>query len=217
MLTSARFIRLVCTCTVALGTTLLVSCGDLMSLFGGDDSDQRPSQGQQADQYQRAMAYKQKSDCARAIPLFEPLAKLGHGFEVAQFELGRCYLETAKTAAAPADATRTRADGASWILKAANSQVPAAQQEAIRLYQDGTGVAADPVEAGKWLLVLERNPARRVFGPAVIDPDLEKALNKKLTPAQWSEARERADRWQPVDQPTVLPPPPESKTGKPGN
>ena len=91
--------------------------------------------------------------------------------------------------------------------KAANSQVPAAQQEAIRLYKDGTGVAADPAEAGKWLLVLERNPARRVFGPAVIDPDLEQALNKTLTSQQWSEARERANRWQPVDQPTVLPPP----------
>lgn len=214
MLTSTRLIRLVCAGMVACGAAALASCDYVP--FLGSDRDKQPTQGQQADQYQRAMEYKQKSECPRAIPLLEPLAKRGHGFEVAQFELGQCYLKTAGADVAPADAARARADGASWILKAANSQIPAAQQEAIHLYQDGLGVAADPAEAGKWLLVLERNPMRRVFGPAVIDPDLVLALNKKLTSTQWSEARARADRWQPVDQPTELPPP-EKKTERSGN
>ncbi len=193
---------------------LLAGCGDVMSLLG-NETDTRPTQGPQADQYQKAMEYKEKSDCPHAIPLLEPLAKRGHGFEVAQFQLGQCYIETARSAASAADAERARADGAAWILKAANSQNPAAQQEAIRLYEDGVGVATDPAEAGKWLLVLQRNPMRRLFGPAVIDPDLEQALNKRLTSAQWSDARVRADRWQPVEQPTVLPPP-ESKGGQRG-
>ncbi len=194
--------RPVWACGVVLIAVILAAC-DFLPYLG---TDRRPTQGRQAEQYQRAIAYKEKSDCPRAIPLLEPLAKRGHGFEVAQFELGQCYLDTARTAATPADAERTRATGAEWILKAANSQIPGAQQQAVRLYQDGTGVGTDPVEAGKWLLLLQRNPLRRVFGPAVIDPDLEQALNKRLTRAQWDEAKLRADRWQPVEQPTIEPP-----------
>ena len=204
MLRPAKLIRALC---VGLALVPVAGC-DFLPLFG-NDSDKRPTQGPQADQYQRAIEYKEKSDCPKAIPLLEPLAKRGHGFEVAQFQLGQCYIETARSAVSPADAERARADGAAWILKAANSQNPAAQQEAIRLYEDGIGVPPDPAEAGKWLLLLQRNPMRRLYGPAVIEPDLEQALNKRLTSEQWSDARARADRWQPVEQPTVVPPPDE--------
>ena len=184
---------------------LLAACSSLP--FFGHDDDDRPVQGPPTDEYQRAMTYKEHADCAHAIPLLEPLAKRGYGFEVAQYALGQCMIETARTAASPADAARARTGGAEWILKAANSQIPAAQQEAIHLYEDGIGVDADPLEAGKWLLLLQRNPMRRVVGPAVIDPDLEQSLKKKLTASQWTEAEARANRWQPVEQPTVLPPP----------
>ena len=204
MLRPAKLIRALC---VGLALVPVAGC-DFLPLFG-NDSDKRPTQGPQADQYQRAIEYKEKSDCPKAIPLLEPLAKRGHGFEVAQFQLGQCYIETARSAVSPGDAERARADGAAWILKAANSQNPAAQQEAIRLYEDGIGVPPDPAEAGKWLLLLQRNPMRRLYGPAVIEPDLEQALNKRLTSEQWSDARARADRWQPVEQPTVVPPPDE--------
>ena len=203
-------IRLASACGAALCAALLTGCGAL-PLFGGDREP--PTQGRQADQYQRAIAFKEKSDCAHAIPLLEPLAKRGHGFEVAQFQLGQCYLATAQSAASPVDAARARDQGAQWILKAANSQIPSAQQEAIRLYADGIGVAADPVEAGKWLLLLQRNPMRRVFGPAVIDPDLEQRLNKELARDQWAAAKQRADDWRPIEQPTIVPPPePKKKT-----
>lgn len=197
-------IRLVSACGLIVSTALLAACG-FLPFFGGEHD--RPTQGQQAEQYQRAIAFKEKSDCAHAIPLLEPLAKRGHGFEVAQFQLGQCYLNTARSAASPADAQRARVDGAQWILKAANSQIPSAQQAAIHLYEDGIGVEADPVEAGKWLLLLQRNPMRRVFGPAVIDPEMEQQLKKRLTREQWTAAQQRADRWQPVEQPTILPPP----------
>lgn len=203
-------IRLVSVCGIIVGTALLAGC-DFLPFLG--TQPEPPTQGQQAEQYQRAIAYKEKSDCAHAIPLLEPLAKRGHGFEVAQFELGECYLETARSAASPADAERTRADGAEWILKAANSQITSAQLAAIHLYEDGIGVTADPIEAGKWLLLLQHNPMRRVFGPAVIDPDIEQRLNKRLTREQWAVAQQRADRWQPVEQPTILPPPePDTKS-----
>lgn len=196
-------------CALALTSTLLLAACDYLPYLGTDRAP--PAQGAQADQYQRAIAYKEKKQCPRAIPLLEPLAKRGHGFEVAQFELGQCYLDTARSAASPADAAQARATGAQWILKAANSRIPAAQQEAIHLYEDGVGVEADPVEAGKWLMLLKRNPLRRVFGPTVVDPDTEQRLDKRLTREQWVTAQQRADRWQPVEQPTILPPPEEKK------
>lgn len=191
-----------------LTAMLLAACGYVP--FLGTDTPP-PTQGPQADQYQRAIAYKEKSDCPHAIPLLEPLAKRGHGFEVAQFELGQCYLAVARSTTSAGDARQARDSGAQWILKAADSRVPGAQQEAIRLYEDGIGVEADPVEAGKWLLLLKRNPMRRVFGPAVIDPDLEQGLQKRLTAEQWAAAQRRAESWQPVEQPTIVPAPADDK------
>jgi hypothetical protein len=161
------------------------------------------------DSFEKASQYKQDSDCTRAIPLLEPLAGRGHGFEVAQLRLGQCYLETARNESSPTAAATARKTAADWILKAANSGDPGAQEQAIRLYADGTGVSSDPVEAGKWFLVLERNPMRRVFGPVTMDGDLELSLRQKLNDTGWAEARRRAAQWLPVEQPTTLPPTPE--------
>jgi thioredoxin-like negative regulator of GroEL len=169
----------------------------------GVDPDRK---ARREDVYQKAVQYKQDGDCASAIPLLEPFANRGHGFEVAQLQLGQCYLETAKTAVSPALADDVRQRAAEWILKAANSQVPAAQELAAHLYADGTGVKADPVEAAKWLLLVERNPVRRLYGPLVIDADLEDKLKRSLSPAQRADAEARASRWQPVEQPTNVPP-----------
>ncbi len=154
------------------------------------------------------MRLKDDGKYTEAIPLLLPLAQRGHGFEVVQFQLGECYLQTARTAPSAAEAQTARENAASWILKAANSDLPNAQERAARLYLEGTGVGADPVEAAKWLLLVQRNPLRRIFGPVVIDAELEQKLRQQLSKAQWDAARTRADQWQPVDQPSVFPPPP---------
>ena len=161
------------------------------------------------------MQYKQDGDCDRAIPLLMPMAERGHGFEVAQFQLGQCYLETARAASA-AKAAEDRAAGARWIIKAADSEVPGAQEMAARLYADGTGVASDPVEAAKWFLLVRRNPVRGIFGPVVLDAEFEQQLRRRLSDDDWKKAQARADQWRPVEQPTNAPPsnePPRRRSG----
>jgi len=151
------------------------------------------------------MQYKQNGDCGRAIPLLKPMAERGHGFEVAQFQLGQCYLETARGASA-AQAAEDRAAAAGWIIKAANSEVPGAQEMAARLYADGTGVASDPIEAAKWFLLVSRNPTRGIFGPVILDAEFEQQLRRRLSDDDWKKAQARADQWQPVEQPVNAPP-----------
>jgi TPR repeat protein len=166
---------------------------------GGERQDRTAGRG---DPYEKALLVKAKDGCPAAIPLLEPLAALGRGHEMAQFQLGACYLETAR--AQPAERVdEKRALGAGWILKAANSEVPDAQETAVRLYLDGIGIAADPAEAGKWFLLLQRNPRRTMFGPTAMDADLEKRLRRDLSDANWGQARIRADQWQPVQQPSA--------------
>ena len=159
-----------------------------------------------ATNYDRAVKLKGEGNCAAAIPLFEPLAKLGKGYEVAQLQLGQCYLQVAGTASTAAAADADRANAAKWILLAANSDQPSAQEQAAKLLLNGTGIAADPIEAGKWFLLLQRNPLRSIIGPATPDPALQQALQRQLTAAQWQEATSRADQWKPAEQASAAKP-----------
>lgn len=156
-----------------------------------------------ADPYEQAIRLQGTGDCARAAPLFQSLAVRGRGYEMAQYNLGECLLDLARSATSPAAAARQRAQAATWIVKAANSDLAVAQEAAERLYLDGVGVAADPVEAGKWALLFLRNPLRLEVGPVAPDPTLETRLSHRLTAAQWRQARLRADQWAPVDQPVT--------------
>ena len=118
---------------------------------------------------------------------------------MAQLQLGQCYLQLARSATSAAQAEQSRVQGATWVLKAANSQLSTAQEQAAKLTLDGSGVAADPIEAGKWFLLLQRNPLRPLVGPAVIDLDLQQRLHQRLTDADWQQAQMRADQWRPAE------------------
>jgi hypothetical protein len=182
---------------------LLVACGvdDSVGNLLFDRKPRPPDPATaSANRYDRASELKAKGDCAQAIPLFERFAKAGKGNEVAQLQLGDCYVETARTAPSTAAAEELRVKGAGWIFKAADSNFPSAQERAARLALDGTGVPADPAEAGKWFLLLQRNPLRTAIGPTAIDADLQQRLRQRLSAADWREATTRADRWQPVEQ-----------------
>jgi hypothetical protein len=176
---------------------LLSACESIEDLMPGHHRNDRPPDPAtaRANNYDRALKLKGDGDCVHAIPLLEPLAKLGKGYEVAQLQLGQCYLEIARTATSAEQAEQSRVQGATWILKAANSQLSTAQEQAAKLTLDGIGVAADPIEAGKWFLLLQRNPLRPLVGPAVIDPDLQLRLHQRLTDADWQQALARADQW----------------------
>ena len=145
-----------------------------------------------SESYEKALDHKDKTSCAAAIPQFEGFARRGRGYEVAQLQLGECLIETGEAA-----------EGAAWILKAANSRLAQAQTEAARVYLDGAGVAADPAEAGKWYLLAARNPLLALSGSRDDFRALEKRLRERLKDADWSAARARADAWKSVDQAVV--------------
>jgi TPR repeat protein len=167
---------------------------------GGGQASQAPSVGASKpvdDIYTRAMKLKQKGQYSEAMPLLEAMSIQGHGYEVAQLELGRCYLDLARRATDPVVATHQQVLGYAWILAAANAGFGLAEQEIVRLYLDGGGVPIDRVEAGKWYLLWRHNPSRMQIGSNQFDVGLETRLKAGLKAAEWVDAQKRADQWRP--------------------
>jgi hypothetical protein len=142
--------------------------------------------------YEAALQLEQNGDYAHAIELLEPEAKQGHGFEMAQLELGKCYLATANKAATPDAAVEATKKGAVWIETAATSGLAAAQEQMARLFIEGGRFKVEPVEAGKWYVLWKGNPNRYQAISKPFDPKLEQKLKATLTDAQWDQARQAA-------------------------
>ncbi len=133
--------------------------------------------------------------CNIAVPALRPFAEHGVGNEIAQFNLGMCLLDLA---AKEHDAKRMgdmRQEGAQWVVTAANGGFGKAQAQAVVLYLDGTGVAADPAEADKWALLYHDNGMRISIGMPDIGPAVKSRLDAALTDAMRAQARNRADTW----------------------
>ncbi len=146
----------------------------------------------------RAEGLRLAGRCDQAIPLFRNLASYGEGFEIAQYNLGLCMFDIAKTDADPQHAASLRREGGVAIIKAANAGSAKAQIFLITAYLDGTGVDRDPLEAGKWALIYHDNGARLVLGLKNISADLQARLDGVLDAAAWAQAQARADAWTPM-------------------
>src|ERR1700710_462484 len=85
----------------------------------------------------RADGYRLQGRCDVAIPIYRALINQGTGYELSEFNLGRCLLETAKKAPDPATAEAQKREAADWTLKAANKGLPNAQNGLIAMYLDG--------------------------------------------------------------------------------
>jgi hypothetical protein len=157
--------------------------------------------------YESALRFKQLGNYPKAMELLEPLAKAGHGYEVAQYNLGECYLAVADTKPDPEEAKKSRLSGVGWIIRAAQAGLAPAQQELVRLSLLGGKFKVEPAEAGKWYLVWKRNPTRTQLGVVDLDPSVLRQLNTTLTTADWTEANARADAWHIVIEPGEGPAP----------
>ena len=138
--------------------------------------------------------------CDRAVGMLRPIAERGTGHEIAQFDLGLCLFDLAKADHDAKHAGDLRAEGADWVLRAANGGFAKAQAMAVVLYLDGTGVAADPVEADKWAILYHGNGMRLGIGLPDTPPDVRKRLDATVSDAQESEAKKRARDWTPPTQ-----------------
>ena len=135
-----------------------------------------------------------KGKCDKAVPILRNIVDRD-GAEISQFNLGLCLLDLAKAEHDPKIAADQSKEGADWLLRAANAGFARAQASAVILYLDGTGVAADPVEADKWALLYHANPLRFVVSLPDLATDVTGRLDAALTDAKRAEAHARAKAW----------------------
>jgi hypothetical protein len=164
-------------------------------------ADQAAKPKLQLNPYEQAMRFKEQGNCAKAIELLEPQAKLGRGYEVAQFNLGQCYVAVGETRQDAEQKRKDRAQGVQWIVRAADAGLASAQAELVKLTLQGGWVKIEPAEAGKWYLLWKRNPRRSQLGVSELDPRLQQQLKTMLSDADWAEANTRADAWQVMVEP----------------
>ena len=135
--------------------------------------------------------------CEQAIPIFRRLAER-NGFEIAQLGLGLCLLELSQIEPDAQRVASLQRDAAQSIVRAANGGLAKAQIRLVSLYLDGTGVASDPIEAGKWALLYHSNGERFVIGLPDVPHDLQNRLDNVLTATSWAQAQARASAWSPA-------------------
>src|SRR5271156_6342949 len=127
-------------------------------------ADQAAKPKLQLNPYEQAMRLKEQGNCVKAIELLEPQAKLGRGYEVAQLNLGQCYVAVAESKQDVEEKRKIRLQGVQWIIKAADAGLAGAQAELVRLTLQGGWIKIEPAEAGKWYLLWKRNPRRSQLG-----------------------------------------------------
>jgi hypothetical protein len=149
------------------------------------------------DPEQRAEELRLAGKCQQAIPIYRRMVARG-GFEIAQFHLGLCLLDVSKTEPDAQRAAALKKEAVETILNAANGGLANAQIQLVSLYLDGVGVAADPVEAGKWALIYHANGSRFVIHLPDISPELQARLDGVLNGTSWAEAQSRANSWSPA-------------------
>jgi TPR repeat protein len=145
----------------------------------------------------KAVELRLAGKCDEAVAI---LRRLVEGDAIAQYNLGLCLIDLGKKST---DAQRSRAlehEGASWLVKAANANLPNAQSSLVSIYLDGSGVPKDPVEAAKWALLYQQNGTRMAIGLPGLSHDLRVRLDTELTQESWTQAQARASSWVPVSQ-----------------
>jgi TPR repeat protein len=165
---------------------------DVGSIDPGGDHDPSENQVQlPPDPEGKAVELRLAGKCDEAVPI---LRRLSDGDDIADYNLGLCLIDVGKAAHNEAE----QREGAQWILKAANDGLPNAQSSLVSIYLDGSGVAKDVVEAGKWSLLYQENGTRMAIGmpdiPAAVQSRLDGALNEQ----SWAQAQTRASSWTPT-------------------
>ena len=160
---------------------------------GGDHLAEQPQLP--PDPEGKAEELRLHGKCDEAIPILRRLAANDRD-DIAQYNLGQCLLDAGKTAADAQHAAQLH-EGARWVIRTANMGLPNAQLSLVTVYLDGSGVTADPVEAGKWALLYHGNGTRLAIGMPDVSDDLRARLDSALTDKAWVEAESRANAWSP--------------------
>jgi hypothetical protein len=157
--------------------------------------------------YWEGFRLKQQGNCAEAVPLLRPLAKLGHGHEDAQVALAECLIEQAGVANLTEQAARLETatvshqdnykEALEWLELAANVGDFKAQGVLVELYVVRLGPSQNLQEAAKWAHLYLTNPVRLTIGaPVAIAHSLEN-LQSQMSEDDWLIGKEQARQWTP--------------------
>ena len=157
--------------------------------------------------YWEGFRLKQQGNCAAAVPLLRPLAKLGHGHEDAQVALAECLIQQAGVANLTEQAARLETaqvsdqgkydEALKWLTKAANAGDFKAQGVLVELYVVRLGPSKNAQEAAKWAHLYLTNPVRLTIGaPVVIAHSIEN-LQSQMSQDDWLIGKEYARQWTP--------------------
>ncbi len=197
---------------VSVAALALTACGG-GSRRGGPERDESTVVAQRADgtsvavrpgrdpngAYIQATEFKAKGDCATAVKLLRPVARLGPGYENAQTALGECLLENADT----------RDEGVTWITRAADAGWPEAQAS-LAFHFGGAAPARNGEEAAYWLALYDANPNKARVAFQAPDPKIMGAVRAALTDAEKAAGVKRASTWR---QKLWIPPTPSESEG----
>lgn len=142
----------------------------------------------------KAEELRLQGKCDEAVPILRRLSNNDND-DIAQFNLGQCLVDLGKVEHDAGRATILKREGAGFLIRMANRGLPNAQSSLVAVYLDGSGVAADPVEAAKWALIYHGNGTRMAIGMPDVPSDLRDRLDNTLTNKNWTDAQSRANAW----------------------
>jgi TPR repeat protein len=190
----------------ALAAVLLGACATGGS--SGEAHGPTPSIVQPERLLAHARNAQAEKGCEKAIPTYRVIAGFGEGFEVAQYELGACLLETAPTSEQAALLTQ---EGLFWLRRAAWAGNARAQWRLAMVLSGAPSpyaenVAAVPTEAMGWALVYKDNATRELYGLAPVYPKVLNHLNATLPQNAKADATTFADDFVEIKMAIFTPP-----------
>jgi len=149
-----------------------------------------------------------KKGCTAALPAYRVISSFGDGYEIAQYELGACLLET--SGASDAETALLREEAALWLRRAAWAGNARAQLRLAQLLSGapgtGLGVASAPEEALGWSVVYNENAQRDLFDLPAVPDAVAAHLNAALDTASRERALAFAESFTPVTMSAFTPP-----------
>lgn len=142
--------------------------------------------------YSQAIQAKSNGDCARAVPQLYGLALRGSGFELAQYHLADCLMQSVERTAVSTDYLEALV----WMRRAAEAGSPEAQAALAAEYLDGPADLRDRQQAAQWYVLYRDNGAKNRPGFKPINRDRIRHLEAAFSPGETEAAESWADNFE---------------------
>jgi hypothetical protein len=163
--------------------------------------------------YSDGIDLKRRGDCKAALAMLEPVAKLGPGYENAQFALGECQVSLAATGDSAMFGV-----GMTWLIRAADGGWTEAQGKLAQIYALGAIEQRNLDEAAYWLALYRGNASLARIGFTRMESTMEDTIAAAVGAERLKAASMRAAQWQRkswIPPKTEIAPGPEAVPGRP--